>query len=195
MSRNTKIILGIVGALLLLCVCAGIGGVLALRQLGGTVASSFNEEPTEVEATARSISDFALPSGYEGQFGMSFFGIKMAALGPEAMADGPIFLLMQFPESLGGLSQEEMEQQMRDSMEQQFQNNSMELETVGTQAATIRGQETTLTIREGRDEDGNEMRQLLGVFPGKGGQAMLMVMGEVAEWDQDMVDAFIASME
>jgi hypothetical protein len=51
-----------------------------------------------------------------------------------------------------------------------------------------------LIVREGVTDDGEQMRQVTGLFEGKDGPALLMVAGEVDAWDTEMVDRFIASI-
>ncbi len=194
MSRNTKIVLGIIGGLFILCICAGVVAFLALRSAGPLVerAMTVTEKPEEVTDIAQGIVDYTLPAGYSEQFGMSFFGFDVAAFGSAGPAKQMI-MLMQFPES-AGLSQAEMEQQMQQATERQMGRRNYQLPVVGETTTTIRDQRITLTIREGTDSDGTAIRQVSGVFQGKSGIVMLMIMGNRQNWDQEAVDAFIASL-
>jgi hypothetical protein len=60
---------------------------------------------------------------------------------------------------------------------------------------TIRGTDVEVFIFEGSDESGDVMRQLITTFPGKGGTAMLMIMGTPQSWDQEELDTFIESIQ
>jgi hypothetical protein len=51
-----------------------------------------------------------------------------------------------------------------------------------------------VTIYEGTDNSGDSIRELITVFPGKGGTAMLMIMGSPDHWDQEEIDAFLGSI-
>jgi hypothetical protein len=51
-----------------------------------------------------------------------------------------------------------------------------------------------MTAREGTSDRGEQLRQISGLFQGRGGPTMLMVTGEANAWDQEMLDSFIASI-
>jgi hypothetical protein len=67
-------------------------------------------------------------------------------------------------------------------------------QTLRIQDATIRDQPTTLRILEGEDEEGNPVRQVLGGFNGKNGLVTLIIVGDIATWDQVLVDQFLSSI-
>lgn len=195
MSRNTKIILGVIVGLVLLCACVSVVSIYIFVNSAGEIieqAVSFSEDPAEIAQTAREIVDYDLPPGYTEQMGMNLMGFKIVGFGPEGRTNQMI-MLMEFPK-FTNLSQEEMEQQMQQSLQQQTGRRSMDLEVVGTTTATIRDQTVEFTIREGTDEQGNRMRQVSGVFEGKNGLVLLMAMGNAQTWDQQAIDDFIGSL-
>jgi hypothetical protein len=59
----------------------------------------------------------------------------------------------------------------------------------------IRGEEHTLTVREGTNHSGHTFRMALVQFSGNGGPALLAVSGSLADWDMTEVEQFIANME
>ena len=93
-----------------------------------------------------------------------------------------------------GVDQQQMEQQIRQAFEQQAGNRGQDMKLVEVKKKTIRGEETDVAIFEGTDQSGNNLRQLITSFPGKGGTVMLMIMGDALTWDQGMVDDFIESI-
>lgn len=192
MSRNAKIVVGILGALTLVCLCAAMVAALALRQASQAIQAGTSDDPTEVETAVRAMTDFDMPAGYEGQFKMGLFGFEMAALGPTSTGNGPVFLLMQMP-SVGG-DPEEMQRQMEEAMQRQTGQGNAQLEVVETRPVTVRGEETTMTISEGEADEGQQVRQASLVFPGNNGPVMLMVTGSASTWDEALVDEFIASL-
>ena len=193
MSRNTKIILAIGGVVLLLCICVGSIALYFGVQAGQALQQAVVTNPDEVATIANEIAEYDLPSGYDEQFGMSLFGFDLVVIAPSPMGRNELIMLMQFPAS-AGLSQAEMEAQMRQNTQQQLGNRDIQFETVGQTTANIRDTEVTLTLSEGTSEDGTEVRQLMGVFPGKGGPTLLMIQGQVTDWDQARVDTFIESI-
>jgi hypothetical protein len=96
------------------------------------------------------------------------------------------------------MSPEEMQRQITQAMQQQGQGRNVQTHVVGTQTATVKGQPVTLTVSEGTVAEGSEagtvFRQVIGVFPGKAGTAMLMVMGKKDTWDEATLDNFLASI-
>ncbi len=198
MSRTTKIILWVVVGLLLVCVCVGVVGVIALRSGGSLVEQivskgmSISEKPEEVAKTAQGIADYKLPAGYKEMFGMSFFGFDMVAFGA-ANDKSQVIMLMQFPQSVQ-MSQDEMEKQMEQAFQQQTGKKGMNLKVTGQTTKNIRDQQVNLTIREGADSDGQAVRQMSGMFKGKSGMVLLMIIGTPQTWNQGAIDAFIASL-
>lgn len=188
MNRKTLIIiLAVVGGL---CLCAVVAGVVLFAQAGRMVNQAVSSDPAKAAEAARAITDYELPPGYSDSFSLDLFGVKMVGFtGKDADS---FIMLFQFPPN-AGLSQDQMEQQMRQMYQNQTGQN-LNMEKVGTQKVTIRGQATELSIFEGTGENGVRIRQLLGVFEGKGGMAFLMVTGRVNTWDQAAVDSFIRSM-
>ena len=197
MSRNTKIVLIVVVVLLLLCCCVGVGGIIALRAGGsllGQVVSqgmSVTEKPEEVTQIARHMVDYNLPPGYQAEFGMNLFGFDMAAFGP---ADhSTTIMLMQFPAGLE-LNQADMERQMQQALQRQIGQQELNLTVVDQITTTIRDQSVSLTVQEGTAGDGQPIRQISGIFQGKQGVVMLLVVGNQDTWNQQAIDTFIASL-
>lgn len=193
MSRNGKIITGIFGMLVVMCVCMGVGGYFAFQRAGEAFESSFITEPDEVAQVAERIVDYDLPAGYNEQFGMSFFGFDVVAFGSDDFSEQSLIMLMQFPQN-AGLSQEQMQEQMSQAMEGQTQGQPLDLEQVEQRRVTIRGQEVILNVSEGRDNEGAGVRQVSGVFEGKNGTVFLMITGAIESWDEGAVDQFIGSL-
>jgi hypothetical protein len=65
---------------------------------------------------------------------------------------------------------------------------------IETRPVTVREQEVTLVISEGITSEGETYRQVTAAFQGKGGPALLMLSEPVTSWNQQVVDALIASI-
>lgn len=198
MNKNTKIVLIIVSILVALCICTciamGIGSVI----LGKGIDQAVTTDPTEAAALAQEIATYDLPPGYE-QNGFGFFGFNTIIIIPKGFSDGSamydsglFIMLMQFPSS-AELNEDQMEKQMEQAMEQQYSQKSMEITSIETQKITIRGEERLATISEGTTQQGQDFRQLFVFFEGNNGTAALMIMGTLYEWDEKLIDNFIAS--
>lgn len=195
MSKNMKIVLGVMAVLL--AACCLLGGALALlvpRMAESFVDNALTENPEEAAEVAQGIVDYTLPPGYSEQIAMNFAGIKMAVIVPQATGSGMIIMLMEYPAAFAGDPQE-MQRQMETSMAQQSGYRGMNMNAVTTQEVMINGESTVLTVMEGNDDAGNQLRQVAGVFESKAGApAMLMIMGDLTSWDADAYDSFIQSM-
>jgi hypothetical protein len=190
MSRGLRTAL-ILAAIVLFCCCvAGLGGtLLGTRVFGRALITN----PDRVQAVGREIADYDVPSGYQELFAMNMLGVKIVAIGPAAPADFMMIMLMQLPSGLE-VSQSEMERQIEQALARQTGLARADMTEVGEEEALIKGEPVTLIVREGVTDDGEQMRQVTGLFEGKDGPALLMVAGEVDAWDTEMVDRFIASI-
>ena len=193
-KKRNWLLIGL-GAAALFCLCAVVAAVFIFYRVGKTVQDSVQTDSQAVDAAAREIVDsYQLPEGYEGKMSMNVMVYSFVMFGPSETVDlrKPFFLLAQFE---AGVTQEQMEQQLRQSIEQQMGRRGLKLELVEVKKAVIRGRETEIAVYEGVDEAGNPVRQEITAFPGKNGSAMILVMGDKREWDQTTVDAFIASIQ
>lgn len=195
LTRNQKIIIGVVGGIVLLC-CIG-GGVLwwAGSTLVNQVAQGFNQDPAQAREVGQSIASYTAPSGYTEKFSMELLGIKMVAIGPEGTGNGTIMMLMTFPAGSGG-STEQMQEQMSQAFSQQTGQGGFEFTTSEERTVTIRGQEVAFVIRDGSNSNGDQMRQGIAAFDGDGGNiVMFMAMGEPTSWDEAAIEEFLASIK
>ncbi len=192
MSRNTKIVLGLVAALVVVCLCGAVVLFGGLGLLGSRIAQNTSSDPGQVANVAHNIADYQLPEGWQGQFSMSIAGVTMA--GFRTNDSHGYAMMMQFPASMAG-EQATMEQQFQQSMQRQMPGAPQQLQTVGQQQATIRGQQVTLNVSEGTNSsDGVPYHALTGIFQGKGGPVLLAIGGPKATWNEQEVAAFIASI-
>jgi hypothetical protein len=190
MSRGSKIFLGVIAGLLVLCVCsAGAAAVIAGR-FARLVSQSVVTDPAKTAAVAEGIADYKLPAGYRDQYAMNFFGFSIVGAN---RADGHI-ILMGLPAGLA-LDAAQLEAQAKKATENQTQDGDLNLHPVGTQTAVIRDQQVTLSISEGSNGSNQPYRQLAGVFQGRNGPAFLIFTEPIKTWNQAEVDSFLASIK
>lgn len=194
MSRNMKIVLGIVGGIVVCCSLAIIVAIVALPRFASNFAEeSFIEDAEEAAQIGQSIVNYELPSGYVEEGGMSFFGIDMVFAASTDV--GGVIMLMSFPDSLAG-NEAEMQSQMEQTFLRQSGRQDMHLVYKGEEEVTINGETATLTIYEGTDERGVDVRQVTGIFQTKNEvPGMLMVFAPSDSWEDQGFDDFFASME
>lgn len=189
MSRNAKIAIAFLAVVFVCCVCAGGVAVFVTRSMG----QAFVTDPAELKLIAEGIAEYDLPPGYREQFGLRFLGFEILVIAPLNFANENLIMLMQIP-SDARLSQAQLEAQIRQALQQQMDLQNLQLEVVGQTDVAIRGEPVTLTVREGTDADGRSIRQLSGLFQGKGGPTLIMIQGLTGGWDQATIDAFLASI-
>ncbi len=193
-KNNKRIWIGL-GIALLFCLCAVAVAVVVFMRLGQKVQEGVKTDPESAAKAAHAIADYELPPGYQEQMAMDLFVYSMVVIGPE-MGPGspsakPMIMLAQFQ---AGADQQQMQEQLRQSFEQQSGRRGASMELVEVKEMTIRGADVEVFIYEGSDENGSVLRQLVTTFPGKDGTAMLMIMGSPDDWDQEEIDAFIESI-
>lgn len=195
MSRNTKIVLLVVGGLLALCCMVTVAVLVIVPMFVASVAGDAVVEEGEAGDVGQEIVDYELPPGYKEEGGMQVLGMKMVFITPEGGGDEQMIALMQLPAGIP-LDEETMRQQMQEAVGQQAgKQGNVPFTVMATEEAVINGKPAVLTTMEGADENGNSMRQVFGIFEAKnGGGAMVMVMGNVESWNETAVNQFLTSI-
>ena len=194
MSRNTKIVLIVLGVLLATCCIFTVAFMVIIPMFVTRVASDSVVEGDAAADVGQEIVDYELPSGYKEEGGVQILGMRMVFIVPEG-GSGQMMALMQFPSGIP-INDEDMRQQMQDAIGQQAgRRGNVAFAVVATEQAVINGKPAVLTTLEGTDENGQTMRQIFGIFEAKNGSgAMVMVMGDEAGWDETAVNQFLASI-
>ncbi|HSL28722.1 MAG TPA: hypothetical protein VK900_05930 [Anaerolineales bacterium] len=197
MNQTTKTVLIILGSLLVLCACTTailLGtGLWSFGKFVQFADNSTTEDPREVAQIASQIADFNLPDGFTTQYGIhiaTFSMVQYTTRGEEMY----IFLI-QFPAGTS-INPKEMLRHIRENSRDPnsiWYNTDTQL--VEEKKVTICGEETTLSISEGTNDQGTLYRMANAKFQGNGaGPALFMMVGPAAQWDAEMVEDFIASI-
>lgn len=194
-NNNKWIWIGVAGAALF-CLCAVVVAGLVFLRVGQQFQEGMKTDPQGAAEAAHAIADYELPEGYQEQFAMDVLAYSMVMIGrdsvdPASSVQEPLIMLAQFG---FGTNQQQLEEQMRRSLEQQTGYGGMSMKVVEVRKMAIRGEEVDVTTLEGADDHGLVMRQLITTFPGKGGTAMLMIMGPARHWDKEVIDRFVESI-
>ncbi len=194
MTRQTKIIIGVVGAVLVLCLAICVVGVLGFGLFTRNVTSSLQPNPEKAAQTASQIADLTPPEGYQPTSAMNFLGYTFVFYtDPADTSTNRFMMLMQMP--LKGDISESTIQQMQQGMERQTGRNLSNMHTIETRDVTIRGKPARVIVQEGTyAESSTPIRQMLVAFQGKGGLAMLAVTAPAADWNQEAFDAMVNSI-
>lgn len=190
-NKNKWIWIGLGAAVLFCCGTVLVAG-LVFGKIGQTVQRGMKTDPEGASQAAHEIADYTLPDGYQEQMAMDIMFYSFVVISPEQTGSGgPTIMLAQFQ---AGVDQEQMRQQLQQSAEQQYGRNGLEMKLVEVKEMTIRGEETEVVTYEGTDNEGRTLRQLVTAFPGKDGNAMLMIMGSPEDWNDDEINQFIESI-
>ena len=195
-KKNNKWIWIALSASALFCLCAVAVAAFLFLRMGRAFQEGMRTDPQGASQAAHAIADYELPEGYQEQFAMDFMGYAMVMIGPDSPSSPsssgkPLIMLAQFQVAM---DQQQMEEQMRRSLEQQSGRRGLTMKVVESRKMTIRGQEVDVVTFEGTDSNGFVIRQLLTTFPGKDGTAMLMIMGPAQFWDKTEIDQFVESI-
>src|SRR5512146_630610 len=194
-QSNKWLWIGLGGAALF-CLCAVAAVIFVFARVGQQVKQGMKTDPQSAAKSAQTIADYTLPPGYQEQMAMDFFVYTMVFISPSSEGssssiDKPVIMLAQFK---AGADQKQMEEQIRRSFEQQSGQRGLSMKVVETKQMTIRGEAVEVITYEGTGDNGAVLRQLITTFPGKGGTAMLMIMGDPKQWNKEEIDAFIESI-
>jgi len=192
MNRNLKIALIILAVVLILCLCLCAGGLITFRLLGRSMSNMVSLDPTQASQVASQIAEFDTPPGFE-QGSMEFFGFQAVFLHGTGRQVDTTIIMMQFPQSMA-FGEEQMRQQVETFANQQASPLGLNLAVVGDTDVDIMGQTAHFSILEGVVNDGTAYRQWAGLFEGKGGPTFLTITAPLDDWDQTLIDSFLASI-
>ena len=162
--------------------------LLALLVSACGVNATMNTNVDKVASSTAEIAEFDLPAGYSPEFSASLTGYTLVSYNPSD-SHSHLYLIQSEKESDG---------EKLASMVGQIAPGSYDPQTrmtiIETRPITVRGQEVMMVISEGVTSEGETYRQVVIAFQGNGGPALVMLSEPVARWNQEQVDAFIASI-
>jgi hypothetical protein len=147
-------------------------------------------DPTQIASVAGGIAEFDVPTGYEVELAMSFLNYETVTIMP-ADGGGSMSITLVQMTGVSNLTDEQMQQ----ALEQQGGQKSANMSVVEQRTETIRGEEVIVTVSEGSATGTDvRLRQWMAVFKGNKGPVVLLIQGSTADWDEDLVADFIASI-
>jgi hypothetical protein len=165
------------------------GAILLSSLLACVPADSINKDSEQVSSVPATIADFDLPAGYQADFGLHLMGYTVVSFRPDD-EHSHLYFIQSEKEADG-----EKLTQVLDELVPGAGDPQTRMTVIETRPATVRGQEVTLVTSEGISSDGETYRQVTAAFQGKGGPALLVLSEPVSQWDQETVDAFLASIQ
>lgn len=197
MDKTTKTILILIGSVLLICAC-GVSllfatGLWSVGKIVRWADTNTSEEPQQVLRIGSEIAEFDVPQGFGSPYGMHFG--EITSVGYASQSRNTHILLTQFPEGTHVDVDEMLKLISQYSSDPNIRWYDAQTTLIEEKPVTIRGQETTLSISEGTSSDGVAYRSATATFQGRSGPSLLMIAGPLDEWDSEMVEAFIASIQ
>lgn len=197
MDKTTRTILIVIGSVLVLCACGVVAvfatGLWSFSKVVNIAERSVSESPQVAVRVGAEIADYQVPDGFASPFSVHFGDVTL--VGYNSQSERSHILLAQFPEGTSA-NVDEMLKLIKDgSGDPNSIWYSIEMTLTEQIPITIRGQETTLNISEGTSSDGVTYRMATANFQGRGGPAILLVGCPVDEWDMEMVEEFISSIQ
>jgi hypothetical protein len=177
MNENTKRTLITIGAILALCCFVSLMAGVVILGLGKEVDKRINFGTEDQAQAVENIAIVDIPAGYQIESGMSLLVFDMATITPINNKALPTIMLVQFSKYTS-INLERIDIQSGDS-----------LPVVDTFQITIRGKETTITVREDA-----RLRQWTAVFEGKAGSALFLAEGPILGWDEKLLMDFLKSI-
>jgi hypothetical protein len=165
---------------------------LSLLLLSACSALPVQTEAEEIQSIADAISAYTIPEGYSQEFALDLMGYQLVNLqGPTPSCH---IYLVQAPQGTQ-VDVEKLQEQARSMEGERSRENSRAVRVVEQRTATLRGEPVTLLVGEGANSDDMPYREITALFNGRGGPALISMSAPIEQWDWDMVDQFLASME
>ena len=190
MSKNTKIIIGVIAGVLVLCIIACGVTALTLGWFGQRVVTNAVVEGEDTGSTQAEIAEISMPERFTAGGGVSLLGIKMVVY--ESTNPNEVAVLMQMP--VQSEINDETVRQLQEGMGRSSNRNFTNMKTIETRDVVVRGEPGQVIIQEGTDDQGNKYRLMLTAFQGQSGIAMLMIGAPTADYNQAEYDAVVESI-
>jgi hypothetical protein len=197
MDKTTKTILIILGSILLVCACATAAlfatGLWSFSRFVIWADESVSESPQDAVRVGSEIADFEVPAGFASPYSVHFGDVSV--VGYESQTGTAHILLAQFPDETSINVNEMLRRISEGRGDPQSVWYRTETTLIEEKPVVIRGQETILSIAEGTSSEGILYRTATANFEGRDGPALVLVASSLDEWDLEMVERFLASIQ
>lgn len=161
--------------------------------LGRSIRSNiWKNDPVRAAELGHSLVDYTLPIGYEET---AYFAMKQATQVLIAPANGNAGMTVQLGQEGISMSDKELVTEMEPAWAKEVGLRVYTTERVRAVTSILLGQETTISYREGTDENGIPVRQVATVVYGKNGWVVIVIVSPLEQWDQELVDEFLGSLQ
>ena len=197
MDKTTKTVLIVISSVLVLCACTVITvfvtGLWTFRTIAKATTQTISENPQVVVRVGAEIADYEIPPEFGSPVSVHIGDMTM--LRYTSRDEMSYIVIAQFPEGTS-VNVEEMlrlmEEGTGDPKNVWYSTDTTILEQ---KPVTICGRMTTLNISDGTSLQGLSYRYATATFYGRGGPALVMVASPVDDWDMQMVERFISTIQ
>jgi hypothetical protein len=197
MDKSTKTVVIIIGIILLVGAVAAMTilatGLWAFGRFVNWAEQSVSESPEVAVRVGSDIADYEVPNGFGSPYAVHFGDVSL--VGYKSQDEESHILLAQFPAG----THVDIDKMLRQISEGSGESDRVWYNTKTTlieqKPVTIRGQECILNISEGTSSEGTTYRSATATFDGNSGPALVLIVGPMDEWDIEMVEAFLSSIE
>ncbi len=193
MSTTTKVVLVMLtvgGGMLLLC----CGGAIAFTWYAARqVQNSMTTNPVQVQEMTEQIVSIDIPESYEPKTSMTMemFGMKMSNY---ARKDDPRGVLIVMQNRAGfNANDEQSRKRMLDQMRMQMGMQGGAATNSETREVDIDGEKVPFQFNT-LDQNGQKMKQVMGLVPLKSGAVLIMIMLPEELYDEDEIVAMLESI-
>lgn len=188
MSRNTKIVLGVVAGLLFLaCLCAGT--IAAGVALFTVRATSVSVSPERIELAAERIGGFA-PAGWRSDYTVRIGELEVVGYKPES-GDGHIIFAYFGPDSHGNV--DELITGIQKGIGGRYTWMDEDMAVVERRKVLLGEQEAEVVITEGK-ASGRTWRQAIVAYQSARGFTVAALGLPAAQWSEAKLDEFIFAL-
>ncbi len=203
MSTGAKvlIILAVVfGGFLLVC-CGG----MAFFAYSATKSLNISQDPAEVAKVTAEIAEIDIPAGLDPKMSMGgtipLVGVSMHMAIYSDKDTGSMLTLFTMQTPQGQTSQEQLRQQMEQSLQQQGGNREVEAEKINVEETreielTINDKPASFTLSKGTGAKSGKPRiEVVGTFEGKAGATFVMLNVDAEKYPEEKVVETLESIK
>lgn len=166
--------------------------ILILTTLLTACASKPNANKSIVSRVAEKITGYSMPEGYSEELGIDLWGYQLVSL--KGQTENCHLYLVQAPKDMV-VDIESLKEQAEELQGIQKEDRYSRVSTTEVRTVSVRGQDVPMVVGEGVNSNNETFREVAVLFEGRGGPALLSISSPVDQWDWNVVDAFIVSLE
>ena len=188
MSRNTKIVLGVLaGVLVLVCLCsASVAAGVALFTARARTAVSFGSQPPELVAERV----LAVPQGWRTDYTVHVGDVRVLGYRP-ANGDGHMIFAMLGPNTHADV--DKLAEDITKMTDGRYTWMRDEMTILERRSILIGDQEAELVISEGTGTSGTWRQAIVGYQSDEGFTVAILGL-PAGQWSDEAVDQFISSL-